>query len=71
MTGKTGSAIIHRAAKIREDGSVSAVCFERPRKIDLARASWTIIDGAVTCKKCLKIMLLSKSFDPEEQDETS
>jgi hypothetical protein len=46
----------HKAAKIREDGHVSALCFEKPRAIDMTRASWVLLDGGVTCPKCLKIM---------------
>lgn len=41
---------------IREDGAVSALCFKRPRKIDLTRSSWTIRDEAVTCSKCLALL---------------
>lgn len=44
----------HRAALIREDGFVSALCFKRPRAIDMRRATWTIRDEAVTCPKCLE-----------------
>lgn len=43
---------IHRASKIRDDGRVSALCFKRPRAIDLQVASWTINGPLVTCEKC-------------------
>ncbi len=46
----------HNAHLIGQDGSVSALCFTRPRAIDLARALWTTDDDAVTCKKCLRAM---------------
>ena len=46
----------HKAALFGQDGSVSALCFSRPRAIDLSRALWTIVDDAVTCKKCLRAM---------------
>ena len=46
----------HRAAKIREDGSVSALCFKSPRAIDMRRATWTIRDEAVTCPRCLEAL---------------
>lgn len=54
--------LYHRASKIHDDGKVSALCFARPRPIDLSRASWTIRDEAVTCPRCLRLMeLLAKS----------
>ena len=39
-----------------ETGAVSALCFKKPRAIDLKIASWTIRDEAVTCKQCLRII---------------
>lgn len=47
---------IHKASLISPDGAVSALCFVRPRAIDLKQASWTNRDEAVTCSRCLKIM---------------
>lgn len=47
---------VHRAKGIRGDGAVSALCFRGPRPIDLSRASWTLRDDGVTCKRCLKKM---------------
>jgi len=52
---------IHRAHLTAPDGRASAKCFVRPRAIDLSRATWTIRDEDVTCKKCLAI-----SADPCE-----
>lgn len=46
----------HFAKHIREDGSVSAICFSVPRAICLKQATWTNRKEAVTCKKCLKIL---------------
>lgn len=46
----------HRAALVDADGNVSALCFARPRPIDLRRALWTTIDASVTCPKCLKLI---------------
>ena len=46
----------HRADKIDSRGRVSALCFARPRAIDMTRASWTISDDAVTCHKCRSII---------------
>ena len=50
----------HRADKVSDKG-VSALCFAVPRAISLTRASWTIRDEAVTCKKCLEAMKGRKS----------
>lgn len=44
--------IVHRADKINANGDVSALCYSRPHKINLAVAVWTIRDDAVTCSKC-------------------
>lgn len=46
----------HLAHLMTERGDVSALCFDRPRPIDLTRASWTIRPEAVTCPKCRKKM---------------
>ena len=35
-------------------GEVSALCFKRPRPIDLKVALWTIRWDAVTCRACLR-----------------
>lgn len=43
----------HRGDKINEHGEVSALCFKRPRAIDMKRASWVLSDSGVTCPKCL------------------
>jgi len=42
--------LYHKAGKMRSDGAVSALCFARPRAIDLTRALWTIRPEAVTCR---------------------
>ena len=47
---------LHLAGGVREDGSVSAACFAKPRAIDLKRASWTLRPDAVTCPECRKIL---------------
>ena len=49
----------HKAALIRDDGSVSAMCFKRPRAINLRQALYTTDDDAVTCPKCLALMDLT------------
>ncbi len=44
---------VHKAHLVNDKGGVSPVCAERPRAIDLKRATWTNRWEAVTCKKCL------------------
>jgi hypothetical protein len=46
----------HRAALWGPGGRVSALCFKRPRAINLEHALWTICDEAVTCKACRREM---------------
>lgn len=49
--------VYHFAALISEDGGVSALCYSRPRAINLkAGQSWTLRKEAVTCKRCLKAL---------------
>lgn len=50
--------VCHKAKFIAQDesGDVSALCYADPHRIDLAKATWTIRQEAVTCSKCLKIM---------------
>ena len=43
---------IHRAGLCSPTGDVSARCFKTPRRIDLRRETWTIIDDDVTCGAC-------------------
>lgn len=50
----------HKAHLWTEAGQVSALCFRRPRAIDLSRELWTTDDSAVTCPKCLKLMKQGK-----------
>jgi hypothetical protein len=46
----------HMAGLIRRtDGAVSALCFKRPRPINLEEALWTTDWSAVTCKNCLRL----------------
>jgi len=46
--------IVHKAKLISDKGDVSPLCAKTPRKIDLAKESWTLRDSEVTCPKCLK-----------------
>jgi hypothetical protein len=45
----------HKAALVNDKGQVSALCFARPRAIDMKRVSWTNQWNDVTCPKCLKL----------------
>ena len=45
--------LVHRADKVRENGDVSAACFDTPRAIDMRHATWTTDPTAVTCSACV------------------
>lgn len=47
---------VHYAACVSEKGGVSALCFSRPRAINLQIATWTVREAAVTCKKCRDLL---------------
>ena len=47
----------HRGDKINAQGRVSALCFPKPRAIDMKRATWVMSDDAVTCPKCRALIL--------------
>ncbi len=53
--------LYHRAAKIRSDGAVSALCFSKPRAINLSKSSWTNRDEAVTCPRCKAAIRAAKA----------
>ncbi len=48
--------IVHRAKHLHPDGSVSPLCATSTRAINTRRASWTLRDDAVTCKRCLSCL---------------
>jgi hypothetical protein len=50
------SKTYHMAGAMRDDGAVSALCYERPRPISLRRASWVMRAEDVTCPKCLRVL---------------
>ncbi len=59
----------HKAALFNsKTGGVMALCFKKPRSIDLNKSSWTICDEAVTCPKCLKLLMKEK---PDEDQQVS
>lgn len=52
--------VYHFAALFSEKGGASALCYVRPRAINLkAGQSWTIREEAVTCPKCIKAIAAS------------
>lgn len=60
--------IYHMAHKISPTGAVSALCFTKPRAIDLTRALWTVREHAVTCPKCkAALSAVSSSASPREE----
>lgn len=52
--GYPDQKIYHMAKLIGPNGEVSPLCADRPRKINLRRALWTLRAEAVTCAKCRK-----------------
>lgn len=46
--------VYHYAHMMNPKGKVSPLCADKPRAINLDRASWTIVEAQVTCPKCLK-----------------
>ena len=59
--------LLQAADKISARG-VSALCFPKPRAIDLKRAAWTIRASAVTCEKCLKILKERGPIQPDKKE---
>jgi hypothetical protein len=47
--------VIHKAKLLSNNGDVSPMCAEIPRKLNLKRESWALVDKFVTCKKCLAL----------------
>ena len=48
----------HYASCVDGKGGVSALCFPKPKAINLKVASWTIREKAVTCNKCRSLLKL-------------
>lgn len=46
--------LYHMAGIINRDGGVSPLCANKPKVIDLKKATWTNRREAVTCPRCLK-----------------
>jgi hypothetical protein len=52
VTTNPNAKVIHRADRVNAAGGVSALCFRQPKPIDLKVGSWTLVDKAVTCRRC-------------------
>jgi len=61
-------AKLYHRAKYISDRGVSALCFPKPRAIDLRKALWTIVDASVTCPKCLKLMAAPPAVPTPERE---
>ena len=49
--------VYHFAAAIAENGDVSALCYVKPKRINLERGqSWTNRPQAVTCPQCRRLL---------------
>ena len=48
--------IVHFGSKWSQHGDVSALCFAKPRPIQLAVSTWTICPQFVTCPKCKTLL---------------
>lgn len=46
----------HLGVLVNKNGDVSALCFKKPRNINLTKEWLTTIENGVNCKKCLAIM---------------
>lgn len=59
------SKVVHMACKVTHSGAVSALCFSKPRAIDLSKATWTTRDEAVTCPKCKRFSVRPAGKEPK------
>ena len=58
--------VYHLADLVNKNGGVSALCYKKPRAINLSQALWTINKDLVTCKKCLKKLSQSNCSTTEK-----
>jgi hypothetical protein len=56
----------HRGDKVNAKGGVSALCYSKPRSINLKQALWTLSDAHVTCSKC-KAIIAARSPIPAQE----
>ena len=47
---------VHLAQLISNTGGVSPLCAKKPRRLNLKKASWTLVKKLVTCKRCLALI---------------
>jgi hypothetical protein len=55
---------VHFAAKVNENGDVSALCSPTPRPINLRRSTWTLREEAVDCPLCRAMLAQRKKLAP-------
>lgn len=55
----------HRGDKINAKGGVSALCFPKPRAINMNLATWVMSDEATTCPKC-RALIEARSKTPND-----
>lgn len=48
------------ASLVNPEGKVSALCYKKPRAINLSQALWTTDEKAATCKRCLLKLKLKR-----------
>jgi hypothetical protein len=45
--------VYHIASKMNDEGEVSALCYKKPKAINLQRGqSWTLVPETATCSRC-------------------
>lgn len=60
--------IVHKGKLMSPEGHVSPLCAKTPRKINLAKENWTVVDRCVTCKQCLAMGKLSRAGSKIEKE---
>lgn len=65
-TTPTRHELVHRGHLVNSRGGVSALCFSRPRSINLGRATWTNRDEAVNCPRCLALLQARNAAPAQE-----
>lgn len=54
----------HLATKLNANGAASALCFAKPRAINMKVATWTTDSAAVTCEKCIDELEHQATHEP-------
>jgi hypothetical protein len=53
--------VIHLAKLVNPRGDISPLCAAHPRKLNLKRESWSLVDEFVTCPKCQALLSAQKA----------